>query len=166
MSTNYKAPHCATFSHYLSLLGPNILLSTLFSNTLSLWSSLNVRDQALHPHTTGRIMVLYILTFKFLNSRWEGRRLNWMVASVHQFSLFLILSCMQFWSFSVVPRYLNVATCSKDLFPSLCYAFVPSSDYVALTYLVFSGLTSRPTSVLASLTCRFYESFLFNYVKA
>jgi hypothetical protein len=33
-----------------SLLGPNILLSTLFSNTLSLWSSLNVRDQVSHPY--------------------------------------------------------------------------------------------------------------------
>jgi hypothetical protein len=31
-----------------SLLGPNILLSTLFSNTLSLCSSLSVRDQELH----------------------------------------------------------------------------------------------------------------------
>jgi hypothetical protein len=29
----------------LSLLGPNILLGTLFSNTLSLCSSLSVRDQ-------------------------------------------------------------------------------------------------------------------------
>jgi hypothetical protein len=32
-----------------SLFGPNILLSTLFSNTLSLCSSLNVRDQVSHP---------------------------------------------------------------------------------------------------------------------
>jgi hypothetical protein len=46
-----------------TLLGPNILLSTLFSNTLSLCSSLSVRDQVSHPYkTTGRIMVLYILT--------------------------------------------------------------------------------------------------------
>jgi hypothetical protein len=30
--------------------GPNILLSTLFSNTFSLFSSLNVRDQASHPY--------------------------------------------------------------------------------------------------------------------
>jgi hypothetical protein len=43
-----------------SLLGPNILLSTLFSNTLSLCSSLNVRDQVSHPYkTTGKIIVLY-----------------------------------------------------------------------------------------------------------
>jgi len=42
-----------------SLLGPNILLSTLFSNTLSLCSSLNVSDQAPHPYkTTGTITVL------------------------------------------------------------------------------------------------------------
>ena len=32
-----------------SLLGPNILLSTLFSNTLSLRSSFNVSDQVSHP---------------------------------------------------------------------------------------------------------------------
>jgi hypothetical protein len=42
---------------------------TLFSNTLSLCSSLNVRDQVSHSYkTTGRIMVLYILTFVFLNN--------------------------------------------------------------------------------------------------
>jgi hypothetical protein len=33
-----------------SLYGPNILLSTLFSNTLSLCFSLNVRDQVSHPY--------------------------------------------------------------------------------------------------------------------
>jgi hypothetical protein len=33
-----------------SLIGPNILLSTLFSNTLSLCSSLNVRDHVSHPY--------------------------------------------------------------------------------------------------------------------
>ena len=32
-------------SHYLPLLGPNISFSFLFSNTLSICSSLNVRDQ-------------------------------------------------------------------------------------------------------------------------
>jgi hypothetical protein len=41
-----------------SLFGPNILIKTLFSNTLSLCSSPNVRDQVSHPYkTTGRIMV-------------------------------------------------------------------------------------------------------------
>jgi hypothetical protein len=60
-----------TSSHF----GPNILLRTLFSNTLSLCSSLNVREVS-HPYkTTGRIKVLYILTFTFLDSRREDKRL-------------------------------------------------------------------------------------------
>jgi hypothetical protein len=44
-----------------SLFGPNILLITLFSNTLGPCSSLNVRDQVSHPYrTTGKIVVLYV----------------------------------------------------------------------------------------------------------
>ena len=40
-----------------SLLGLNILLNTLFSNTLRLRSSLNISDQVSHPYkTTGRII--------------------------------------------------------------------------------------------------------------
>jgi hypothetical protein len=59
-----------------SLLGPNILLRTLFSNTLSPCSSLSVRDQVSHPYKiAGRIMVLYILTFTFLDSRQDDKRL-------------------------------------------------------------------------------------------
>ena len=42
------------------LLGPNILLSTIFSNTINLRSSLNVNEQLSHPYkTTGKITVLY-----------------------------------------------------------------------------------------------------------
>ena len=42
-----------------SLLGPNILLNTLLSNTLSLCSSLNASDQVSHPYkTTGKIIVV------------------------------------------------------------------------------------------------------------
>ena len=60
---------------YLVLLGPNILLSTLFSNTLSLRSSLNDSDQVSHPYKTiGRIIVLHVLIFKFLDSKLEDKR--------------------------------------------------------------------------------------------
>jgi len=41
-----------------SLLGPNILLNTIFSNTLSFLSSLSVSDQVSHPYKTiGKIIV-------------------------------------------------------------------------------------------------------------
>ena len=47
-----------SFLHSLvisSLLGPNILLNTLFSNTLSLRSFFNVSHQISQPHATGKI---------------------------------------------------------------------------------------------------------------
>ena len=41
-----------------SLVGPNILLNTMFSNTLSFLSSRSVNDQVSHPYkTTGKIIV-------------------------------------------------------------------------------------------------------------
>ena len=49
-----------------SLLSPNILLGTLFWNTLSLRSSLNVSDQVSHPYkTTSKVLILYIVNSKF-----------------------------------------------------------------------------------------------------
>jgi hypothetical protein len=52
------------------LAGPNILLSTLFFDTFSLCCYLNVSDEVSHPYRiTGKITVLYILIFVFLNSR-------------------------------------------------------------------------------------------------
>jgi hypothetical protein len=67
-----------SFLHSLvtsSLLGPNILFNTLFSNSLSLCFSHNVSDQGLHPYKTAvKIIVLCILIFKFLDSRLEDKR--------------------------------------------------------------------------------------------
>jgi hypothetical protein len=55
-----------------SLLGPNI--NTVFSKTLSLCSSLKVRDQVLHPYsTTDKITVLCILIFRFFDMRREDK---------------------------------------------------------------------------------------------
>ena len=59
-----------------SLLGSNILLNTVISDNLSLRSSLNVSDQVSHPYkTTGKIIVLLILTIKFLDNKLEAKRL-------------------------------------------------------------------------------------------
>jgi len=47
----------------------------MFSNTLSFLSSRNVGDQVSHPYkTTGKIIVLYILIFKFLYKSYTGTR--------------------------------------------------------------------------------------------
>jgi hypothetical protein len=60
-----------------SLFGPKILLSTLFSNTVSLYSSLNVRDQVSHPYRTiVKILVLYILIFMLSYGILESRKHN------------------------------------------------------------------------------------------
>jgi hypothetical protein len=66
----YELRNCSlcNFLHVpatFSLLGQNILLSTLFSNTLVLCSPLRARDEVIHPYkTTVKIIGLYILIFK------------------------------------------------------------------------------------------------------
>jgi hypothetical protein len=99
-----------------SLLGQNILLRSLFSNTLSLCSSLNVRDQVSRPYkTTGRIMVLYsyILTFKLLDSR-KAKDWTEYQQAFSEFDLFFIFSWMQSWPVSILLKYLNFATSSNS----------------------------------------------------
>ena len=104
--------HICSFLHSpvtFSLLGPNFLLKTLFSDNLSLLSSLNVSDQVSHPcKTTGKNIVLYILIFKFLDSKLGGKRFwtEWKQAFL-DFNQFLISSWIEFWFVKVVPKYFN-----------------------------------------------------------
>ena len=51
-----------------SLLGPDVLPSTLFLKTLTLHFSLSVSDHVSNSYTTtGKVMNIYILMFKFLD---------------------------------------------------------------------------------------------------
>jgi hypothetical protein len=57
--------------------GPNMLLSTLFSNTLSVCSSHNILDKVSHTYRTkGKILLSNILIFMFLNSRRKDKRFS------------------------------------------------------------------------------------------
>jgi hypothetical protein len=75
-SINYEPPHYSSLRppNISSLFGPNILLNSLFSNTLSLLSSLTARDQVIHTYkTAGKIENLYILIFTILARRREDK---------------------------------------------------------------------------------------------
>jgi hypothetical protein len=96
------SPLCS-FIHYpvtSSPLGPNILLSTLFWNTLCLLSSLNVSEQVSHPYKlTGKNMVLYILIFIFFDSKLEDERFctklhqqRWVTLHVDSLALWNIIN--------------------------------------------------------------------------
>ena len=85
-----------------SLLGPNILLNTLFSNTFSLHSSFNVSDQVSHPYKTkGKIIVLYILivSFSYLSkNQYMCYRLS--ISVVCHLKTILTSSCTQYFTTS------------------------------------------------------------------
>jgi hypothetical protein len=67
-----------------SRFGPNILPSTLFSNTLSLCSSLNVTGQVSHPYrATGQnYSFVYSDFFVFRQQTRRKKLLDWVVVSI------------------------------------------------------------------------------------
>ena len=108
-----------------SLLGPNILLCSLFSNTLSLRSSLNISYQVSHTYrTTGEIVILYILIFKFFDSNLEDKRfcIEWKQA-FPDFNLPLISYWREFLYVKIFPKYLNSSTLSKEFYQFLYREF-------------------------------------------
>ena len=80
LGMEYKSLSCSLCSFLRSpvtssLLGPNILLNTLYSNTVCLRSFRNTRDHVSHPYkTTGKIIFLYIIIFVLLDNKVEDQR--------------------------------------------------------------------------------------------
>jgi hypothetical protein len=96
-----------------SLVGPKILVGTLFKNTLSLFCSRKIRDKVLDPYrTTGKIIVLYILIFTILDSRREDKssRLNYpnSVCSLfhHESNVDILLSFPKYLVFTIFSKAL------------------------------------------------------------
>jgi hypothetical protein len=73
--SSFRLFHCRVTS---PLLGSNIFLIILLSDTLRLRSSLGVRDETSHPYkTTGKIIVLYIFICMLRDSKLEDRKFYW-----------------------------------------------------------------------------------------
>jgi len=119
-----------------SLLGPNFLLSTLFSNTLSLLSSLNASNLVSHSYkTTDKIIVLYILIFIFLDNKLEDKKFStkWQQA-FPDFNLLLISSWTEFGSFGLIPNIWTLPSCQSNYCQSVYYDFVLHCDLKTRTY--------------------------------
>ena len=114
-----------------SLLCPNILLSTLFLNTLSLRSSLNVIDQVAHPYrTTGKVILLCNLIFigLLVDSKLEDKRffIEWWQA-FSDFNKLLIFSWIKFWLLGLFPVIWTAPAFQRKYYQSLlCDLFVHS----------------------------------------
>ena len=111
-----------------SLLGTNILLSTVFPNTPSFISPSIWVTKFSHPYkTTGKIIVLHILIFVFLGIRLEDKRFctEWWWA-FPDFSFLLISSWKEFWFVRVVAKYLNGPTILRVLLSIFISWFCPA----------------------------------------
>ena len=90
-SSLWSLPH--NTSSYL--LDSNIRLMILFSNTLSLHSSLNVRHRVSQPYSkTGNIIVFFLINFKILREEsWRKiKKNNYSFAIISMSSYFHVLS--------------------------------------------------------------------------
>jgi hypothetical protein len=142
-----------TFCHVIAL-GSNILLSTLFSNILSLCSYLNVRDQVSHQIRKQRKNYNFAYSDFYIFSQQTRRQKFWTEwqQALPEFSLLLISSWIKFWFVTVVPKYLNCATFSKDLLSIVTSWFCPAFWWRdSNVHFASSSFTYRPSSLLTAI---------------
>jgi hypothetical protein len=116
-----------------SLVGPTFFLGTLFSDILSLRSSLRVRETMFHIHTKqkSKTVVFYISILTFLDSKLEDARFctEWQ-HSVPYVTLLLILPEENFDSLRLFPNIWTVPPLQSnyEYYESLYCDFVLHSD--------------------------------------
>ena len=139
-----------------SLLGPNILLSTLSSNSLSPHSSLNMSNQVSHPYRTGKIIVLCTIIFMFLDSKLGDKIFctDWWQAFL-EFNQVLISTWVKFWFVKVVPKSVISKSKSKTTRLGIVILF----DYMFRPFLI------RPSSVRRYLCWGNCKIYTIPYVK-
>jgi hypothetical protein len=106
--------------------GPDIL-STPFSNILSLCSSHNVSFTTIQNHRQNH-GVVYSNFYVFPQQTRSQKVLDWMVTSITRIQSPLNFFRIRFWFVTVVPVYLNFDPFSNDMFAILCYNFDLHSD--------------------------------------
>jgi len=144
-----------SFLHSLvtsSLLHPNILLNTLFSNIRNLRSSLNVNDQVSLPYKTiGKIIYLYVSMSIFLDSKLENKRFcTEKKQAFLDCKLILISSRIEVWFVKAVQIYFNSSTLSKEPLSVFILWLRPAFwSWGMSMFLVLSAFTSIAVSLLA-----------------
>jgi hypothetical protein len=150
-SKSWSSSLCSVFQP-LSLhpsSGPNILVSTLFSDTTSLSSP--VSNTKFHTHKKSTLLDIPIFTF--LDSKREDKKvLDWMVTNIAWIQSLLNLFPVQIWSVTGSPKYFKISALSKDLLALFMLRFCPAFWWRENNiYLVFHAFVCSLTSVLASI---------------